>query len=175
MLKMSEAQITRFWKFVGIDCVSDCWIWTGGRCGYRRWYGLFMFDAKRRHALPHRAAYETWIGPIPDGLELDHQCDFKLCVNPWHLKPATTRENTLRGNSLSARRSRQSECAYGHPLVGDNLRIARSRGRGPKRVCRTCDTWRKRAKYAERAGYPHPPRPICVDVEKKSPSHLRLR
>lgn len=73
---------------------GGCWLWTGptDRDGYARqvgWYGAL--------ARPHRLIYEVLVGPIPDGLQIDHLCRVKRCVNPEHLEPVTTQENTRRG------------------------------------------------------------------------------
>lgn len=81
----------RFWSKV--DVSGDCWEWTanigiGGR------YGAFKIDNKNRPA--HRIAYELVVGPIPDGLELDHLCRNTKCVRPDHLEPVTHLENMRR-------------------------------------------------------------------------------
>jgi hypothetical protein len=77
------------------------WMWSGptnGRdvCDYGR---LFMGDkAIPRYMQAHRWAYQFFIGPVPDGLELDHLCEITLCVNPWHLDPVPHAINVKRGN-----------------------------------------------------------------------------
>ena len=53
--------------------------------------------------MAHRFAYEEYVGPIPDGLQIDHLCRNKWCVNPEHLEPVTCRENALRGVAPSVR------------------------------------------------------------------------
>jgi hypothetical protein len=79
----------RFWARV--DKSGDCWVWTGGRRGR---YGAFWVEGQQMGA--HRFAYELLVGPIPDGLTLDHLCCNPPCVNPGHLEPVTFRENGLR-------------------------------------------------------------------------------
>lgn len=72
-----------------IDPVSGCWVWiraVNRRTGYARCHG----------ALVHVRNYVAKYGPVPDGLELDHLCEIKACVNPNHLEPVTRSENMLR-------------------------------------------------------------------------------
>lgn len=46
--------------------------------------------------MAHRVAYELWVGPIPEGMELDHRCKVRACINPAHLEPVTHAENMRR-------------------------------------------------------------------------------
>ena len=85
---------TRFWAKVFAEDGAACWRWlaavnTSG-------YGHFRTSAHRTR-LAHRMAYEMCVGPIPEGLTLDHLCRNRLCVNPAHLEPVTVRENLRRG------------------------------------------------------------------------------
>ena len=92
-------------------------------------------------ALAHRVAYELQVGPIPVGLQLDHLCRVRSCVNPAHLEPVTSAENTRRGL-----RAMKTHCPQGHPYAGENLLI---RPTGQRR-CRTCHLAGKRAGYLKR-------------------------
>ncbi len=78
---------------------AGCWLWVGkvNRGGY----GVTSVAGKTRSA--HRVSYEWHVGPIPIGLDLDHLCRVRRCVNPDHLEPVTRRENINRG--LTRRRS----------------------------------------------------------------------
>jgi hypothetical protein len=109
---------------------SACWLWTGGKSSG---YGTMTIDG--RSVMAHRWAYEYFVGPIPPRLQIDHRCRNPSCVNPAHLEPVTVRENLLRGAGLTALRSRQVTCIYGHPFNQENTRIRRN----GTRACRACD------------------------------------
>lgn len=143
LARWGDISITeRFWSKVDKNGPNGCWIWTGyvGSTGY----GNFRYRGKRIPA--HRVAYELVIGPIPEGLSLDHLCRNRACVNPYHLEPVTLKENILRGESISAKNAQKTHCPKGHPLEGDNLLKAQlERG---QRGCRFCHNeqrrWRSR-------------------------------
>lgn len=123
-----------------ISVSSDgCWLWEGHL--NHGGYGLASIDGKQRRL--HRVAYELLVGPIPDGLVLDHLCRVRHCCNPEHLEPVTRRTNTLRGVGPAPAKAAQSHCVNGHELAGDNLYIHPQRG---TRNCRTCmrETARRR-------------------------------
>jgi hypothetical protein len=115
----------RFWKKVDRRGDHECWEWLGLK---NRGYGLYS----RYRA--HRYAYEQLVGPIPDGLTLDHLCRNPGCVNPAHLEPCTAVENAMRGNSPPAANARKTHCKYGHELTPENTYYPPRGGR----ECRTC-------------------------------------
>lgn len=125
---------SRFWTKV--RKTKKCWVWLGARSGQGR-YGAFRVNLSLVTA--HRYAYELLVGPIPEGLTLDHLCRNTLGVNPSHLEAVSLRENILRGNGMGARRARQTYCINGHPFSGANLLISSG-----ARYCRIC----KRARQA---------------------------
>lgn len=122
----------RFWAKV--IKTETCWLWSAS-CGH----GYGRFSVNRKSVIAHRFAYELLVGPIPDGLVLDHLCRVTRCVNPTHLEPVTTRENTMRG-ALPAIASLQNidktHCKYGHPLFGENLYVPPAHP--TYRRCRQC-------------------------------------
>lgn len=127
----------RILQFVRYE--GECWIWTaqitdGG-------YGRFTMhvDGVWTKVMAHRASYELAVGPIPDGLELDHLCRVRACVNPLHLEPVTSSENHYR--SWDARRQigraparPRSHCPRGHKFDERNTYV---RADGAM-VCRAC-------------------------------------
>ena len=114
-------------KIARVPTFMGWWVWAG-------WdddgYGRFRVGEQRVYA--HRWAYERWVGPIPDGLHLDHLCRNKRCANPLHLEPVEFRENIRRGNNPGRKVSRR--CVRGHPFAGDNLYVSPRGTRG----CRAC-------------------------------------
>lgn len=91
----------RFWGKVRED--GECWTWMGAVNS--RGYGVTSIAGKLH--LAHRAAFAYMCADIPDGLTIDHLCLNRLCVNPAHLDPVTTRVNNARsqpGRSLAAAR-----------------------------------------------------------------------
>jgi hypothetical protein len=130
----------RFW--IKVNKTDGCWLWTGNTL--KGGYGYFWFTGK--NVLAHRFAYELLVGPIPDGLELDHiknnGCTNRNCVKaiadefgPAHLEPVTRLENQRRGNTFTARNSSRTECPKGHSYEGENLYIHPSSGRRGCRIC----------------------------------------
>lgn len=110
---------------------SGCWSWAGG--SYGNGYGRL---ASKRHGTPlaHRAFWIEHRGPIPDGLDIDHLCRNRLCVNPDHLEPVPHAVNMARGaNSYSLR----ATCKKGLHDITDPANIYVTR-RG--RQCKAC--WR---------------------------------
>jgi hypothetical protein len=108
-----------------VDAETGCWNWTGQR--NKDGYGRLRVAKTDWRA--HRLVYLIVRGSIPDGAQLDHLCRNRACVNPEHLDPVDTRTNLMRGQTLAATNAAKVECAHGHPLVGDNVRILSSGGR----------------------------------------------
>jgi len=120
---------------------NGCWERTVGVNNLG--YSTLRFQGKMYAA--HRAAYEVFIGPIPEGLQIDHLCRNRVCVNPDHLEPVTRRENLLRGEGFSAQAARKTHCPQGHCYEGDNL----YRTLEGHRKCRACHRDEMNRKSAE--------------------------
>jgi hypothetical protein len=112
---------------------SGCLLWL--KAMNHDGYGVTWAEGKT--ALAYNVAYELKCGPVPEGLELDHLCRVRLCINPNHLEPVTRSVNQKRGLSFPPRAAEnlsRTHCPKGHPYSGENLRI------GPKgnRRCAEC-------------------------------------
>lgn len=133
----------RFWSKVAKAGPDDCWLWTGaksvrrpGRSEDDRYGQLWNPDGPPLKA--HRVAWELQVGPIPDGLTIDHlweKCQSRLCQNARHLEPVTAEENTRRQWD---KRGRSVTCPKGH----DEWRVKRN----GRRDCAACHRERERAR-----------------------------
>lgn len=144
---------------------NGCWEWTGAT--HRRGYADFTVQCRVFKA--HRWSYEHFVGPIPEGMTLDHDCHtnsdcdlgnacpHRRCVNPAHLKPMGRNANSLQSpNHLKYR----THCPQGHPYEGENLYFTRTGGRG----CWICRRAHDKKKSLARSAASlkrrsHPPRP----------------
>lgn len=130
----------RFWPKVCVRSDTECWEWTAA---LRDGYGAFAVKSTRPYVVvgAHRYAYEQLVGPVPEGLEIDHLCRNRKCVNPAHLQAVTRRENVLRGVSPPARQARQTHCKRGHSLADAYVW-------NRMRICRICHADHERARRA---------------------------
>lgn len=123
--------------FSKVDKSGSCWLWTASRDRYG--YGQVRIGGKQKRA--HRVAYELLVGPIPSGLQVDHLCRVRHCVNPAHMELVTSRVNTLRGQSLQAINAQKTHCKRGHEFTPANTQIY-----GTWRRCRACWSARRNEK-----------------------------
>jgi hypothetical protein len=124
---------------------NGCWNWNlyvSPSTGYG-----FLTTGGRRH-LAHRVSYESLVGPIPDGLQIDHLCRNRRCVNPEHLEPVTGSENCNRAPVHVAHNRAKTHCPNGHPY--DEANTGRT-GRYQHRYCRACARAANRRASAKRA------------------------
>ena len=127
-----QAAVDRLQALISPEPNSGCWLWTGGVSNVG--YGKFSLDGRTVPA--HRAAWALLVGEIAAGLDIDHRCRNRCCVNPAHLEPVTRRENLLRSKGTWASLSLRTHCKNGHPFTPENT-AARSDGHG--RRCLACE------------------------------------
>lgn len=120
---MKKTAIERFAEKV--EQADECWEWRGARSD--NGYGTFWNG--QRTVLVHRWSYEHHVGPIPEGLTIDHLCRNRLCVNPAHLEPVTFTENIRRRQRLI------THCKSGHEFTPENTYVLHPKN---GRQCRTC-------------------------------------
>jgi len=119
---------------------TACWQWR--RAKSKTGYGNLWFG--RRYTTAHRVIYKALVGPIPEGLDLDHLCRNRACCNPDHLEPVTRRENMRRGEP-----ARRTHSPKGHAYAPENTRIIRHRGK-EMRACKRCHCEQERARRSIR-------------------------
>lgn len=106
----------------------DCWLWNG--CIDKRGYGRIKIGGKKGRAVEaHIVSYTIFKGRISSGLELDHLCRIRSCVNPEHLEPVTHQQNMLRGFHAT-----KTHCKHGHQYTIENT-IYNNAGRRECKVC----------------------------------------
>ena len=134
-----------------IEKTDTCWRWTGAPSAW----GYGYFSIKGAGYRVSRVAHELWIGPIPEGFQVDHtchdpeicsggtSCPHRMCVNPSHLEVVTQAENLRRGGSPTAINARKTHCPQGHPYSSENTSVPKAGGR----QCRQCHRDRERERW----------------------------
>lgn len=134
MLGLSE----RFAKKIEVITESGCWIWMGALSS--NGYGN-VHMRPIGNVVAHRIVYQEVRGFIPDGLDLDHLCRVRCCVNPYHLEPVSRFENLRRGGVIdrlldnAKNMHAVTHCKRGHEMTPEN---SYTYPNGKHRQCRTC-------------------------------------
>ncbi len=130
----------RLWEKV--DKTETCWLWTASKnpLGYG-WFGV-----GKKVRLAHRVVYEFVVGPIPDGLELDHLCRTPSCVRPDHLEAVSHTINMQRGHKRQ--RNQKTHCSGGHEFTENNSGV-NSKGYRICYICRLTSERKHNAKLKE--------------------------
>lgn len=114
----------------GLTVEGPCWLWRGA---HNKPHGYGRVCVQYRTLYLHRVVYELLVGPIPEGLQLDHLCRQPACCAPYHLEPVTPLVNTRRGTDHNASKT---HCPNRHEFTPENTYM--TPGAKPRRVCRTC-------------------------------------
>lgn len=130
---------------------SGCWEYQGARHVNTR-HGIFGYTVQGKGTTlrVHRWVYENTVGPVDEGLVLDHLCRNPPCCNPSHLEPVPPGVNVLRGESPGARNARKTKCHKGHEFTGSNFSVD-NLGR---RVCLLCKREREARYRSQRRSVP---------------------
>jgi hypothetical protein len=135
---LTYEQLERFWSKV--DKTETCWLWTGWL--KHNGYGMFdlgVIDGKKIKLQAHRVSYEVFVGPLIDGMTIDHikeVCSSRTCVRPDHLRQITRGANVLAGDTIAARNKAKTHCDRGHEFTPENIYVPPKKPRS--RYCRAC-------------------------------------
>lgn len=130
-------RLKEFFSNIKFNESNWCWEWKNAKI-----YGYFRLNGKK--TVCHKISYQLFIGPIPQGLELDHLCRNMKCCNPEHLEAVTHKENVLRGIGPTAINAQKTHCDNGHEYTPENTFI---RPKSGNRDCRICMLSRSRAHH----------------------------
>lgn len=130
---------------------DNCWLFAGkiDKSGHGRIYAGQINGVEATRPQAYRVMYENVIGPIPEGLHIDHLCEVPQCINPKHLEPVTFIENIRRFNQ------RRTQCLKGHYYAETGFRWRHE----TRRISKTNPTGRTR---------------ICLGCEQSLKSHLKV-
>lgn len=107
---------------------NGCALWTRGT---HKGYGYVNFQGRKVKV--HRLMYERFVGPVPKGWHVHHECENRRCANFAHLKAMPAGKHVLLSDNCMGRNSRKTHCPRGHPYEGDNVIV-----RNASRFCKAC-------------------------------------
>ena len=153
----TPATLERFWRKVDKngpvpECrpeLGPCWLWTAAK-NKRSGYAVVTINGKTLYA--HRVSHAIHKGEIPPGMDTDHLCRVRHCVNPSHLEAVTRKVNTDRGIVAEVHRARYAEithCPQGHKYTPENT-YTKPNGSRVCRECRRTDRRRRRSEERQR-------------------------
>lgn len=136
------------------DTTTGCWVWVRQR--NKHGYGHVCVGTRRSNtgktcgigAGAHRVSYELHIGKIPAGLQIDHLCRNRACVNPQHLEPVSAKENVNRGETIAKAAKAATSCKRGHVFTDSSTR----RWPDGRRACKICERSLRKARKQKKAG-----------------------
>lgn len=145
----SDVVQQRFWSHVQ-KTRDGCWLWTGGSqsSGYGVFHVRHIYGDRKSSITTHVYSYLLHHGELPEGQEVRHSCDTRLCVRPEHLLPGTRKDNmqdAVARNRLRSHNKNKTHCPKGHLYDEDYQYLGRDGQTHTGRRCRTCrqETWRR--------------------------------
>lgn len=134
IIRRRKPPIERFLSKVHFNTETGCWDWTAAKDSDG--YGTFQYShILSDHGHAYKFSYSFFVGQMPKGLQHDHLCRNRGCVNPFHLEPVTCRENLLRGQTSAAANARKTHCIAGHMFSPQNTWVSKQNG---SRHCKAC-------------------------------------
>ena len=166
---MAEQLLDRFNKYYKVNNETLCWEW-------QKYIGTHGYGIINSNKLAHRVSYEIFKGIIPDGLQIDHICRNRKCVNPDHLEVVTASENIKRGDLPKINKSKTC-CPQGHKFSESNTYLYPDGRRGCRECRKVARTENKKKinkkKMADRTHCPHG-HEYTKENTYKNPSYLSV-